>query len=176
MITASKIETAAGSMVACSVDECICQLEFSEDRIQDSDFSFLRKYFGSSVEEGENECLDNLRIQLLEYFSGTRKEFTIPLVTPGTPFQQSVWRELLNIKYGTTRSYIQQAKALGVPLSVRAVANANGKNRIAILIPCHRIIGSNGSLTGYAGGMEKKKWLIEHEQRFSGQAYDLSVF
>lgn len=176
MITASKIETAAGSMVACSVDEGICLLEFAEGRIQNIDNRYLKKYFGSSVEEGENECLNNLRNQLSEYFSGTRKEFTIPLVTPGTAFQQSVWKELLNIKYGTTRSYIQQAKAMGMPLSVRAVANANGQNRIAILIPCHRIIGSDGSLTGYAGGIEKKKWLIEHERRFSGQAYDLSVF
>ncbi|MGE5406295.1 MAG: methylated-DNA--[protein]-cysteine S-methyltransferase [Methanosarcina sp.] len=176
MITASKIETVAGSMIACSVDEGICLLEFADEKDSGSRYSFLEKYFGMPVAEGENECLLNLHTQLSEYFSGTRKKFTVKLVTPGTPFQQSVWKELLNIDYGKTRSYIQQASALGMPRSVRAVANANGQNKIAILIPCHRVIGSDGSLTGYAGGLEKKKWLIEHERRFSGQAYDLTVF
>lgn len=176
MITASKIETAAGSMVACSVDEGICLLEFSGRKILSSEYGYLSKYFQSEITEGKNDLLSELGRQLDEYFSGKRKEFTIPLVTPGTDFQKAVWKELLNIKYGATRSYIQQADALGMPGSVRAVANANGQNRIAILIPCHRVIGSDGSLTGYGGGIEKKRFLLDHEKKYSGQSYNLTVF
>jgi AraC family transcriptional regulator of adaptative response/methylated-DNA-[protein]-cysteine methyltransferase len=176
MITASKIETAAGSMVACSVDEGICLLEFSERKILPAEYKYLCKYFSAEIKEGSSSHIFELSRQLDEYFAGTRKEFSIPLVTPGTDFQKLVWKELLNIKYGTTRSYIQQANALGIPESVRAVANANGQNRIAILIPCHRVIGSDGSLTGYGGGIERKKLLLDHERKFSGQAYELTVF
>jgi O-6-methylguanine DNA methyltransferase len=87
-----------------------------------------------------------------------------------------VWNELLSIPYGTTRTYMEQAEALKKPESTRAVANANGMNRIAIIIPCHRVIGSNGSLTGYGGGLKRKRWLIDHERRHSGQPVDLSLF
>ena len=129
-----------------------------------------------SIEEGENEHLTALRKQLDEYFSGNRKEFNIPLVTPGTDFQKAVWKELLEIPYGTTRSYQEQADALNRPDSVRAVANANGMNRISIIIPCHRVIGSDGSLTGYGGGLKRKKWLLDHEKKYSGKAVDLLLF
>lgn len=176
MISAAKIKTVAGGMTACSVQEGICLLEFSEREIADEDFSFLKKHFGAETEEADDIHIINLRTQLDEYFSGKRKEFTIPLVTPGTSFQQLVWKELQKIKYGTTRSYMQQAESMGMRESIRAIAAANGKNRIAVLIPCHRVIGSDGSLTGYAGGIEKKNWLLEHERKFSGNAYNLTVF
>ena len=130
----------------------------------------------TAVEEGENRHLEELRDQLNEYFSGSRKEFTVPLVTPGTEFQQRVWKELLKIPYGTTRSYQEQANALNSPDSVRAVANANGTNRISIIIPCHRVIGSDGRLTGYGGGLKRKKWLLDHEKKHSGKAVDMLLF
>jgi methylated-DNA-[protein]-cysteine S-methyltransferase len=101
--------------------------------------------------------------QLDEYFSGTRKEFQLKLNPKGTEFQQKVWNELLNVSFGKTRSYLEQSKKLGDPKAIRAVASANGKNPIWIIIPCHRIIGSDGSLTGYAGGIWRKKWLLAHE-------------
>ena len=101
--------------------------------------------------------------QLQEYFDGTREEFDLKLNPKGTSFQKKVWRELLNIPFGKTRSYLDQSKKLGDPKAIRAVASANGKNPLWIVIPCHRIIGSDGSLTGYAGGLWCKQWLLNHE-------------
>jgi methylated-DNA-[protein]-cysteine S-methyltransferase len=101
--------------------------------------------------------------QLEEYFKGKRTVFDIKLNPQGTDFQKKVWNELLNIPYGKTRTYLEQTKKLGDIKAIRAVASANGKNPIWIIIPCHRVIGSNGSLTGYAGGIWRKKWLLEHE-------------
>lgn len=102
-------------------------------------------------------------IQLQEYFEGKRKDFTFKLNPKGTDFQQKVWQELLNIPYGKTTSYLDLAKKLGDPKVIRAAASANGKNPLWIVIPCHRVIGKDGSLTGYAGGLWRKKWLLEHE-------------
>lgn len=111
--------------------------------------------------------------QLKEYFNGIRKEFTIPLDMHGPEFQKQVWQNLLSIPYGTRKSYMQQAIQLGNKKAIRAVANANGKNKIAIVVPCHRVIGSNGKLTGYAGGLEKKKWLLQLELKNSDQSNTL---
>jgi len=108
-------------------------------------------------------CLKNCVQQLKEYFEGTRNEFTVKLNPQGTDFQKRVWKELLHVPHGKTRTYLEQSKYLGDVKAIRAVASANGKNPIWILIPCHRIIGSDGSLTGYAGGLWRKKWLLEHE-------------
>ena len=102
-------------------------------------------------------------IQLEEYFNGLRKVFDLKLNPKGTVFQNSVWNELKMIPYGKTRTYMEQTKVLGNIKAIRAVASANGKNPISIIIPCHRVIGSDGSLTGYAGGLWRKKWLLEHE-------------
>ncbi|CAL2089565.1 Methylated-DNA--protein-cysteine methyltransferase [Tenacibaculum sp. 190524A02b] len=107
--------------------------------------------------------LVNCVLQLEEYFNGHRKEFDLKLNPKGTDFQQKVWEALLHIPYGKTRSYLEQTKKLGDIKAIRAVASANGKNPIWIIIPCHRVIGSDGSLTGYAGGVWRKKWLLEHE-------------
>ncbi|HEY1022982.1 MAG TPA: methylated-DNA--[protein]-cysteine S-methyltransferase [Flavisolibacter sp.] len=104
-------------------------------------------------------------LQLDEYFSGKRKTFDLPLAQPGTPFQQKVWDLLYQIPYGKTMSYQQLATQYGDLKAIRAVASANGKNNLAIIIPCHRVIGSNRSLTGYAGGLWRKKWLLEHEAK-----------
>ncbi|HBL78518.1 MAG TPA: cysteine methyltransferase [Aequorivita sp.] len=107
--------------------------------------------------------IQRVKKQFEEYFNGTRKTFDIPLSPEGTEFQKKVWTELLNIPYGETTTYQQMANKLGDPKVIRAAASANGKNPISIVIPCHRVIGSDGSLTGYAGGLHRKKWLLEHE-------------
>ena len=112
---------------------------------------------------GNNKVLDQTISELKEYFEGNRREFSVPLLPNGTKFQQSVWAELMNIPYGKTISYGELAKRLGDPLLTRAVGTANGANPISIIIPCHRVIGANGHLTGYSGGIEKKRWLLDHE-------------
>ena len=106
--------------------------------------------------------------ELAEYFAGERQTFTIPLSPQGTAFEKRTWAALLQIPFGQTRTYGQQAATLGMPNASRAVGGANGRNHIAIVIPCHRVIGANGSLTGYGGGMARKKWLLEHEARVAG--------
>jgi len=176
MIKISKIETPLGDMIAGATDEGICLLEFNDRKTLPEEYNDLKKLLNTSIEDGETKHLKTLRKQLKEYFDGRRKEFTLPLVTPGSAFQQEVWKELQNIPFGTTRSYHEQSVSLGNPASIRAVANANGMNRIAILIPCHRVIGSDGRLVGYGGGLRRKKWLLDHEKKFSGQPVDLSLF
>jgi len=108
--------------------------------------------------------------QLTEYFNGSRSTFDLKLNPQGTDFQKKVWKELLNVPFGKTRTYLEQTKKLGDVKAIRAVASANGKNPIWIIIPCHRIIGSDGSLTGYAGGIWRKKWLLEHENASKQQS------
>jgi AraC family transcriptional regulator of adaptative response/methylated-DNA-[protein]-cysteine methyltransferase len=176
MIKTIKIETPIGEMIAGATDEGVCLLEFHDRKILTSEYKDLSILLNTSFEEGENKHLKTLRKQLKEYFEGKRKEFTVPLIIPGRPFQQSVWNELLNIPFGTTRSYMEQAIALKSPGSIRAVANANGVNRIAIIIPCHRVIGSDGQLTGYGGGLTRKKWLLDHEKKYSGKPVDQTLF
>ena len=176
MINTIIIETPLGEMVAGATDEGVCLLEFHDRRILPTEYKDLVKLLKTTIQEGENTHLKTLIKQLKEYFDGNRKEFSIPLITPGSVFQQAVWKELQNIHFGSTRSYQEQAMALNMPDSIRAVANANGMNRIAIVIPCHRVIGSDGRLTGYGGGLRRKKWLLDHERKYSGQAVDLTLF
>ncbi|TWR25630.1 methylated-DNA--[protein]-cysteine S-methyltransferase [Mucilaginibacter achroorhodeus] len=106
--------------------------------------------------------------QLEEYFAGSRKAFDLPMKQPGSDFQQAVWQELQRIPYGSTITYSQQSQKMNNPLGIRAIAAANGRNNLWILVPCHRVLGSNGSLTGYAGGLWRKKWLLEHEAKTLG--------
>lgn len=115
-------------------------------------------------------CLQNCVTQLEEYFTGKRTNFNLKLNPKGTDFQKKVWTELLNIPFNKTRTYLEQSKALGDVKAIRAVASANGKNPIWIIIPCHRVIGSDGSLTGYAGGLWRKKWLLAHENPVKQQS------
>lgn len=114
-------------------------------------------------EPGISDILHQCTEQLIEFFNGKRKQFDIPVWQAGTPFQQKVWNELLNIPFGKTISYLELAKMLGDPKVIRAAASTNGKNNIAIIVPCHRVIGSDKSLTGYSGGLWRKKWLLQHE-------------
>jgi len=122
------------------------------------------------TEEGplDHPILSQTVRELVEYFAGERQRFTIPLSPRGTDFEKRTWAALLEIPFGQTRSYGQQATALGMPTASRAVGGANGRNHVAIVIPCHRVIGANGSLTGYGGGMDRKKWLLDFEARALG--------
>ena len=117
--------------------------------------------------ERNDDAFSAAREQLGAYFKGELTEFDVPLAARGTPFQKTVWRALMEIPFGETESYGALAKRIGHDGAARAVGLANGHNPIAIVVPCHRVIGSNGSLTGYGGGIERKKWLLEHERRFS---------
>lgn len=118
-------------------------------------------------EPGISEVIHQCTEELIEFFNGRRKIFTVPVHQEGTAFQQKVWGELLQIPFGKTISYLDLSKSIGDPKAVRAVAASNGKNKIAILIPCHRVIGSDKSLTGYGGGLQRKKWLLQHEFRIT---------
>jgi len=115
--------------------------------------------------EGSTPVLDEAISQLEEYFDGTRRDFDLPLDPAGTPFQQSAWMVLRTIPYGKTISYGQQAEQLGDPNKARAVGAANGKNPLSIVVPCHRVVGSNGDLTGFAAGLDVKSWLLDHERQ-----------
>ncbi|MFL5753318.1 MAG: methylated-DNA--[protein]-cysteine S-methyltransferase [Bacteroidia bacterium] len=116
--------------------------------------------------ENPNHLTDLCFQQLETFFKGELKKFELPLLQPGTDFQQRVWSELCTISYGKTISYLELAKKLGDPKCIRAAGSANGKNNIAIIVPCHRVIGSNNKLVGYAGGLWRKQWLLEHENKF----------
>jgi AraC family transcriptional regulator, regulatory protein of adaptative response / methylated-DNA-[protein]-cysteine methyltransferase len=153
-----------GPLVAGATDQGICLLEFTDRRMLETQFKTLRKLFQMPVVPGTNKHLQRLQVELAEYFAGQRREFTVPLVFPGTTFQRQVWSELLKIPYGQTRSYQELAAAAGQPTAVRAVGRANGQNRIAILIPCHRVINKNGALCGYGGGLARKQWLLDLER------------
>jgi AraC family transcriptional regulator, regulatory protein of adaptative response / methylated-DNA-[protein]-cysteine methyltransferase len=176
MINTIIINTPLGEMVAGATDEGVCLLEFSDRRMLPNEYKDLTRLLKTTFEDGKNIHLRALKKQLKEYFDGKRKEFSIPLVTPGSEFQKAVWKELQNIQFGSTRSYHEQSIALNRPDSIRAIANANGTNRISIVIPCHRVIGSDGRLTGYGGGLKRKKWLLDHEKKYSGKPIDLSLF
>ena len=168
ILPVSELDTPMGKMIACANDQGICLLEFADRKMLENQFKTLSRHLNVTFIYGSHTNIDILQKQLTEYFEGKRKEFSVPLVIPGTEFQQSVWRELQRIPYGSTRSYKQQSLALNKPDAVRAVAHANGMNRIAIIIPCHRVIGENGHLTGYSGGVERKKWLIDFERANNG--------
>ncbi len=162
-VVRKNLETPLGIMIACATDKGLCMLEFSDRRALLTEYKEIEKYFKTSIKDGTNEIIENIEIELKKYFSGELKDFSVPLDAPGSEFQKRVWNQLLKIPYGETRSYKAQSIAINSPDSVRAVANANGKNRISIVIPCHRVIGEDGSLTGYGGGLHRKQWLLNHE-------------
>lgn len=163
VIDIKRISSPLGPMFIAGTEDGICLVEFTDRRMLESEFKDLSKRLNAEIVYGENKYFADCEKQLGEYFSGKRKEFNIPLVTPGTDFRVKVWNELKKIPYGKTISYKQQAINIGKPEAVRAVASANGHNRIAIIIPCHRVIGESGHLTGYGGGVWRKKWLLDLE-------------
>jgi AraC family transcriptional regulator of adaptative response/methylated-DNA-[protein]-cysteine methyltransferase len=165
VFTYTRFQTPLGVMIAVASEDGIFLLEFCDRRMLESELKILRKKLKAPILPGMNSHLKDLIRQLEEYFEGKRKKFEIPLILTGTDFQKNSWNVLMNIPYGETRSYKDQARALGNPKGVRAAANANGMNKIAIIIPCHRVIGSDGHLTGYGGGLWRKKWLLDLEKR-----------
>ena len=124
----------------------------------------LQKYYKGTFLSGSNKIIELTASEITEYFEGKRQQFSVQLDLQGSEFQRRVWKQLLDIPYGKTRSYKEQAIAIGNLKAIRAVASANGSHRIAIIIPCHRVIGSNGSLTGYAGGLWRKRYLLNLER------------
>lgn len=164
IIDLKRIETMLGTMIACADENGICLLEFSDRKALPTELKSISKDLNANIVQGENPHFITLEKELSEYFEGRRTAFTVPLSPVGTSFQKQVWDILQAIPYGTTRSYQDQADILGNPKSVRAVANANGFNKISIIIPCHRVIGSNGQLTGYGGGIWRKQKLLELEK------------
>ncbi|MHC5363192.1 bifunctional transcriptional activator/DNA repair enzyme AdaA [Myroides sp. LJL110] len=166
IILISRFTTPLGPMFVCATENGVCLLEFVDRRMLETEFKDLQKHLNATIIVGENEHTKQATKEITEYFEGKRKVFTVKLETPGTEFQNLVWNYLQKIEYGTTSTYQQQAENIQNPKAIRAVASANGYNRISIIIPCHRVIGKDGKLTGYGGGLERKKWLIEHEQKF----------
>lgn len=166
-ITVGWQQTPLGPMIAGALNDGICFLEFGDRRMLMSQLRTLQKRFLAPTLPGNHPLLDRLQTELAEYFAGVRKTFSLPLAYPGSSFQEKVWDALRMIPYGTTWSYEQLAEAIGSAGASRAVGRANGLNRIAILIPCHRVVAKNGALSGYGGGVWRKRYLIDFETRQS---------
>jgi len=167
-ITVSWIESPAGPLVAGATSEGICLLEFTDRRMLETQFDTLRARFTRAILPGKHEYLRQLAKELGEYFSGARRRFDVPLAYPGTPFQVRVWGALLTIPYGETWSYADLAEKIGAPGAHRAVGHANGQNRVAIVIPCHRVVNQSGKLGGYGGGLWRKQLLLDIERGQAG--------
>ncbi|WP_085247986.1 bifunctional transcriptional activator/DNA repair enzyme AdaA [Gilliamella mensalis] len=169
IILINRLTTPLGPMFICSTNQGICLLEFVDRRMLETEFEQLQKQLKLQIIFGDNQHIKQAKEEITEYFQGKRQHFSVNLYTPGTDFQQTVWDSLKQIPYGKLTTYKAQAENINNPHAIRAVANANGFNRVAIIIPCHRVIGSNGELMGYGGGLERKRWLIEHEKNHTNQ-------
>lgn len=156
-------QSPCGDLILGSYGHQLCMCDWAHKERKEIIDTGLQKRLCSSYEIALSPVLKETIAQLNEYFSHKRETFDIPLLMAGTEFQQTVWGELLNIPYGTTISYATLARRIGNPKAVRAVARANGANPISILVPCHRVIGSDNTLTGYGGGLDKKEFLLRHE-------------
>lgn len=165
ILKASWLDTPLGPMIAISDDAALYLLEFVDRRGLEPEVERLRNRTKSAIIPGSTTPIDSVEKELKSYFEGNLKKFKTPLHLSGSPFQQDAWNALMNIPYGETRSYTEQALAIGKASACRAVANANGANQIAIVIPCHRIINLDGNLGGYGGGIARKQWLIAHERQ-----------
>jgi methylated-DNA-[protein]-cysteine S-methyltransferase len=152
------IDSPVGELRLIAGDSCLRAILWGAE-----DAARLASINEADLVEGPSVVLDQAVAELEEYFAGTRREFDLPLDPVGTPFQQSAWMVLRTIPYGRTMSYGEQARRLGDPNKARAVGAANGKNPLSIVVPCHRVIGSTGHLTGFGGGLEAKSWLLDHE-------------
>ena len=158
------IESPLGPLIAGATEEGVCLLEFTDRRKLEAQLQTLRRRFKVHIVPGENAHLQQLKRELVDYFAGRLQQFRVPLIYPGTPFQEQVWSELLRIPYGETRSYEDMARSIQNPGAVRAVGHANGSNRIAIVIPCHRVVNKGGKLGGYGGGLRRKQFLLDLER------------
>lgn len=164
-LKAHLLETKLGTMVAVSDDHGLYHLEFIQTPDIEQEIARLKAKNSVDITPDLNAPILSIEAELKSYFQGALTTFKTPIHISGTPFQALAWQELLCVPYGQTRSYAFQAAALGRPTACRAVANANGANKMAIIIPCHRIVNSNGKLGGYAAGVSRKEWLINHEKQ-----------
>jgi AraC family transcriptional regulator of adaptative response/methylated-DNA-[protein]-cysteine methyltransferase len=162
-VATTEVDTPIGAMLAAATETHLVLFEFPHRRMIGTQLDRVRREIHGELAPGDSPVFATLRSQLDEYFAGRRREFSVPMHAPGTAFQMRVWDALRRIPCGTTTSYGRLAEAIGQPNAVRAVARANGDNRIAILIPCHRVIGSHGELVGYGGGLWRKQKLLELE-------------
>ena len=166
-IVTTAIDTPLGPMIAGATDEGLCLLEFTDRRMLEAQIARLGKLLKQPLVPGEHAHLAHARRELEQYFAGMLADFTVPMVFRGTPFEERVWRELVRIPYGETLSYAQLAGRVESPGGQRAVGRANGLNRISIIIPCHRVVNSDGQLGGYGGGLWRKHWLLALERKTS---------
>jgi AraC family transcriptional regulator of adaptative response/methylated-DNA-[protein]-cysteine methyltransferase len=164
------IDTPLGTMLAIADQTHLHMLEFVERKALQGHVDRYRKAFNATVLPGSTPALKLIKAELKDYFAGKAMAFKSKIAEAGTEFQQTVWDELRRIPPGVTRSYQEVSERIGRPTAMRAVANANRLNRCAIILPCHRVIGADGTLTGYAGGLWRKQWLLDHERRVTGKA------
>jgi len=164
ILKASWLDTKLGPMIAIADEDVLYLLEFVDRRGLEREVERLRQRTKSAIIPGTTPPIHSIENELSQYFDGELREFKTPLHFLGSPFQKRVWEELQKIPFGETRSYADIAAAIGKPTAFRAVANANGANQFAIIVPCHRVINTNGELGGYGGGIARKKWLINHEK------------
>ncbi len=162
--------TPLGPMVAGVVPGGLALLEFADRPMLETQLAIVERRFGARPEPGRTAVHDRTQAGLDAYFSGATADFDLPLVTPGTPFQERCWEALGTIPSGTTASYAGLAARVGRPTATRAVGHANGMNRLALVVPCHRVIASDGTLGGYGGGLWRKSWLLDHERRMAASA------
>lgn len=168
-LSATLIQTPLEAMVAVADQSHLHVLEFFDRKIFERQLADVCRATGLPVDAGETAITEQIRAELSAFFAGTSGSFETPLRLHGTDFVQSVWRALQAVPAGETRSYGALSRDIGNPKAVRAVAQANGANRLALILPCHRIIGAKGALTGYGGGLWRKQWLLEHEGRYFGR-------
>jgi O-6-methylguanine DNA methyltransferase len=163
MLTSRRLPTPLGEMLAVASPQGLCLLEFVGQKGVERELAQVLAARGGVLEEGDSAILQQADAELAGYFAGRCHAFGVPLDMVGTPFQREAWHALVAIPYGQTRSYAEQARAIGRPTATRAIAAANGQNKISIIVPCHRVIGSNGSLTGFGGGLPRKRALLALE-------------
>jgi AraC family transcriptional regulator, regulatory protein of adaptative response / methylated-DNA-[protein]-cysteine methyltransferase len=158
------LDTPLGAMLAVATEAGLCLLEFVDRRALETEIGDLRRIFSATIVPGASDHLDETESQLDLYFKGKQQSFSVPLDTPGTDFQRAVWQQLTRIPLGETVSYAKMADDVDRPGAQRAVGRANGQNRVAIIIPCHRVIRADGNPGGYGGGLWRKQWLLHHER------------
>lgn len=166
-LKASYFDTPLGPMIAIADEKLLYLLEFVDGRGVEREIERLCQKTKSAIVSGSTSVITSIENELKLYFEGKLKEFKTPLFILGSPFQNTVWTALQTIPFGETKAYADVARVLGKPTAFRAVANANGANQISIVIPCHRVINTNGGLGGYGGGVSRKQWLLQHEKKFN---------
>jgi AraC family transcriptional regulator of adaptative response/methylated-DNA-[protein]-cysteine methyltransferase len=176
MLYLAYMDTPLGLMRMGASDAGLCMFDFQGERSTGRVPARVEAYFSGAITEDEHPLFAAVRQQVSAYFAGSLTQFALPLHFIGNDFQVGVWKGLLEIPYGQTISYKTQSVRLGNEQAIRAIASTNGENQIAIIAPCHRVIGSDGSLTGYGGGVHNKKWLLDHERLHSGKDVQLGLF